>query len=26
MKTASEIYEFMSREIMEKARDIFELA
>jgi len=26
MKTASEIYEFMSREIMEKARDIYELA
>jgi len=26
MKTAYEIYEFMSREIMEKARDIFELA
>ena len=26
MKTASEIYEFMRREIMEKARDIFELA
>ena len=26
MKTASKIYEFMSREIMEKARDIFELA
>lgn len=26
MKTASEIYEFMSREIMENAHDIFELA
>ncbi len=26
MKTASEIYEFMSREIMENAQDIFELA
>jgi hypothetical protein len=26
MKTAAEIYEFMSKEIMENAHDIFELS
>jgi hypothetical protein len=26
MKTAAEIYEFMSKEIMDNAHDIFELA